>query len=117
MDNVSINRRSEIMRAVKSKDSKIETAFRKALWSKGFRYRKNSTKYFGKPDIILKRFKTVIFIDSCFWHGCRYHCRIPSSNKKYWQNKIFRNKLRDKLVNQHYKKIGWQNVRIWEHQV
>lgn len=114
-DVVSKKKRSEIMSAVRSKDTKIEIAFRKILWKQGFRYSKNSTKYFGKPDLVLKKYKTVIFIDSCFWHGCKKHCRIPATNKKYWTNKINRNKERDKEVNKFYKKSGWKIIRIWEH--
>ena len=105
------------MSYVKSKDSKIETLFRKELWKSGFRYRKNSGKYFGKPDIVLPKYKTTIFVDSCFWHGCKKHCRIPATNKKYWLNKIERNKERDKEVNKFYKKTGWKIVRIWEHEL
>ena len=114
-DIVSKKKRSEIMSNVKSKGSKIEVFFRKALWKKGFRYSKNSSKYFGKPDIVLLKHKTVIFIDSCFWHGCKKHCRIPSVRKKYWTAKIVRNKKRDKEVSKHYKKQGWKIFRIWEH--
>lgn len=116
-DVVSKKKRSETMRAVKSKDSKMEIAFRKTLWNRGLRYSKNSTKYFGKPDLILKKYKTIIFLDSCFWHGCKKHCRMPSSNKKYWINKITRNKERDKEVNKYYKKSGWQIIRIWGHNI
>jgi len=114
-DNVSKEKRREIMRAVKSKDSKIEVIVRKKLWALGFRYRKNSKKYFGKPDIVLKKHKTAIFIDSCFWHGCVKHCRMPSSQKKYWKDKIERNRDRDKEVCKHYKSIKWNCFRIWEH--
>ena len=114
-DTVSKKKRSEIMSRIKNKDSKIEIFFRKELWKKGFRYSKNSTKYFGKPDIVLLKHKTVIFIDSCFWHGCKKHCRIPSVRKKYWTEKIDRNKARDKEVSKHYKKQGWKVFRIWEH--
>lgn len=103
------------MSAVKSKDTKIEIAFRKQLWQNGFRYRKNATKYFGKPDIVLKKYKTVIFLDSCFWHGCRKHGTLPATRRKFWIEKINRNKKRDKEVNRHYKKIGWRIIRIWEH--
>jgi len=116
-DTVSKKKRSEIMRAIKSKDSKIEVEFRKALWKAGFRYIKNPAKYFGKPDLVLKKYKTVIFIDSCFWHGCKNHCRLPATNKKYWVEKIERNKKRDKEVNQYYKKEGWQVLRVWEHEM
>lgn len=108
-------KRSEIMSKVRNKDSKIEIAFRKALWKEGFRYRKNVNSYFGKPDIVLKKYKTVIFVDSCFWHGCRKHCILPVSNKKFWRKKIERNKQRDREVNRYYKKESWNIMRIWEH--
>ncbi len=105
------------MRAVKSKDTKLEIIFRKSLPIKGLRYIKNSGKHFGKPDIFFKKQKIVIFIDSCFWHGCKKHCRIPSTNKSYWVQKIRRNKERDKQVNKYYKKLGWKLFRIWEHNI
>ncbi|MFH1611907.1 MAG: very short patch repair endonuclease [bacterium] len=117
MDTVSEKKRSEIMSKIRSKDTKIEIKFRKALWKEGFRYRKNSGKYFGKPDLVFRKHKTVIFIDSCFWHGCKKHCRIPSSNNKYWIDKIERNKKRDKEVNRHYKKIDRKVIRVWEHEI
>lgn len=103
------------MSRVKSKDSKIETLFRKELWKADFRYRKNSVKYFGKPDIVLPKYKTAIFVDSCFWHGCEKHCRIPTARKKYWTAKIERNIARDKEVSKYYKQQGWKIFRIWEH--
>jgi len=115
-DTVSKKKRSEIMSRVKSRNSKIETLFRKELWKSGLRYRKNSGKYFGKPDIVLKKHKTVIFVDSCFWHGCKKHCRMPATKKGYWKNKIERNKQRDKEVNKYYKKLGWKLFRFWEHE-
>ncbi len=115
MDTVSKQKRSEIMSLVKSKDSKIETLFRKELWKAGFRYHKNSGKYFGKPDIVLPKYKKAIFVDSCFWHGCKKHCRIPTARKKYWTEKITRNIARDKEVSKYYKKQGWKIFRIWEH--
>lgn len=114
-DIVSKKKRGEIMSRIKSKDSKIEVLFRKELWRQGFRYRKNSVKYFGKPDLVLPKYETVIFIDSCFWHGCKKHCRIPAVRKKYWTEKITRNKERDKEVSKHYKKRDWKIFRIWEH--
>lgn len=114
-DTVSKKKRSEIMSKIKSKDTKIEILFRKALWKKGFRYRKNSSKYFGKPDLVLPKYKTAIFIDSCFWHGCKKHCRIPTTRKNYWIPKIEQNKERDKEVKKYYKKNRWKIFRIWEH--
>ncbi len=103
------------MSAVRSKDTKIEIFFRKQLWQNGFRYRKNATKYFGRPDVVLKKYKTVIFLDSCFWHGCKKHGTLPATRKKFWIEKINKNKKRDKEVGQHYKKISWRIIRIWEH--
>lgn len=103
------------MSLVKNKDSKIEKSFRKELWGKGYRYRKNSRKYFGAPDIVLAKYKTVIFIDSCFWHGCKIHKSIPEDNKQFWIEKIRRNKQRDGEVNSCYKNMNWHIFRIWEH--
>jgi len=105
------------MSKVRSRDSRIEVDFRKAIWRAGFKYRKNPTKYFGKPDLVLKKYKTVIFIDSCFWHGCKKHCRIPTARRKYWTEKIARNMERDKEVSKHYKKQDWKIFRIWEHKI
>lgn len=105
------------MSAVKNKDSKIEIEFRKKLWNAGVRYRKNPRGYFGKPDIVLKQRKVVIFIDSCFWHGCKKHGRFPITRKTYWIPKIARNAVRDKKVSRHYKKQEWKVVRIWEHEM
>lgn len=110
-------KRSEIMSKVKNKDSKIEVEFRKKLWKEGFRYRKNATNYFGKPDLALPKYKTVIFIDSCFWHGCPKHCRLPESNTEFWKNKIERNRQRDKEVDKYYRNINWNVIRAWEHQL
>lgn len=103
------------MSKVKSKDSKIEILLRKELWRNGFRYRKNSIKYFGKPDIVLPKYKTVIFVDSCFWHGCKKHGSMPQTRREFWENKINRNKSRDNEVSRFYKKEGWNIIRIWEH--
>jgi DNA mismatch endonuclease (patch repair protein) len=116
-DIFSKNKRSEIMSKVRSKGSKIEIEFQKKLWNSGFRYRKNSTKYFGKPDLVLQKYKTVIFIDSCFWHGCKKHGSMPQTRKKFWEEKIEGNKRRDKEVNRHYKKAGWKIFRIWGHSI
>ena len=105
------------MSKVRHKDSKIEVALRKALWKEGFRYRKNATNYFGKPDIVLPKYKTVIFVDSCFWHGCKTHGSMPATRTEFWEKKIARNKGRDKEVNRHHKKEGWQVIRVWEHEL
>ncbi len=117
MDIFTKKKRSEIMSKVRNKDSKIEISLRKALWREGFRYRKNSTKYFGKPDIVLPKYKTVIFVDSCFWHGCKKHGTMPATSKEFWEKKITRNKERDKEVNRYYRKEDWRVIRVWEHEI
>ncbi len=110
-------KRSEIMGKIKSTDTKLEVLFQKALTGAGLKHKKNVVALEGKPDIVFSKFKTAIFIDSCFWHGCRYHSHIPKSNKKYWINKIGRNKQRDRAVNKIYKTKGWTVVRVWEHKI
>lgn len=105
------------MSAIRSKDTKMEIAFRKALFSQGIRFRKYTRDLKGNPDIAIKSKKMVIFLDSCFWHRCQKHFRRPSSNKRYWNKKIIRNVSRDKEVNNHYKSIGWRAMRFWEHEI
>jgi len=117
MDKISKKSRSSLMSKIKSKDTKIERDFRKILSESGIRFRKNSPKHFGKPDIVITSKKVVIFIDSCFWHGCKKHCRIPEANHNYWVNKINLNKKRDKKVKDYYKKFDWKIIRIWEHEL
>jgi DNA mismatch endonuclease (patch repair protein) len=114
-DTVSKKKRSQIMQAIRSKDTKIEMALRKELRRKGYRYRKHHSKLMGKPDIVFVKDKVAIFIDSCFWHGCPYHCRMPRTNRAYWNAKIKRNKRRDKEVTKWYKTNGWTILRFWEH--
>lgn len=95
-DKVSPKKRSEIMRKIKSKNTKLENKIASDLLKKGFRFRRNVASLEGKPVIVIKKYKIVIFIDSCFWHGCPRHYRMPSFNKTYWEKKIKRNKERDK---------------------
>lgn len=108
-------KRSEVMSKVRNKDSKLEMILRKILWKKGMRYRKNVGEKFGKPDLVFAKYKTVIFIDSCFWHGCKVHGSIPQTRKNFWTKKLKRNKERDGEVSRYYKKNDWQVIRMWEH--
>lgn len=116
-DKVSKQVRRKTMQAIKSKDTKLERLVLSELWKRSYRFRRNVSNMIGKPDIAIKKHKIVIFIDSCFWHGCRWHCRIPTSNVEYWKNKIARNRIRDAKVTAYYKKNGWHLMRIWEHQI
>lgn len=105
------------MKAIRSKDTRIENKVVKELRKKNLKFRRNVNSLFGKPDIASKKLKVAIFIDSCFWHGCPYHCRMPVSNVIYWKNKIKRNKQRDKEVNKWYIKNRWKLLRLWEHKI
>ena len=108
--------RSRCMAAIRGKDTKPEILVRKFLFSQGLRYRLNNRKLPGSPDIVLKKYKTVIFVDGCFWHGhegCKYF-RLPKSNTPFWEAKITRNIERDKETTQALTALGWKVISIWE---
>lgn len=105
------------MSSIRSKNTKLEDTITKELWRRGFRFRKNVKDLLGKPDIAIKNKKVVIFIDSCFWHGCETHGREPETNTEYWSKKLTRNKNRDNEVARYYNQIGWNILRVWEHEV
>lgn len=115
-DTITKEQRRNNMQAIRSQ-SKLENKVSRMLWNKGYRFRKNDRTLFGKPDISIKKYKVVIFIDSCFWHACEIHGNQPKSNQDYWDKKLARNKERDREVTAHYKEKGWFIKRIWEHQV
>jgi len=119
MDKLSKDQRRKNMQAVKATGSKIETAFAKALYARGHRYRKNDRAVFGKPDLTFKKIKLAIFIDSEFWHGKNWakHKNDHKSNQDFWHNKIERNIQRDREVNQRLKREGWKVLRFWGKQV
>jgi DNA mismatch endonuclease (patch repair protein) len=114
MDNVTAEVRSRIMARVKQRDSVIERSLRSALWRQGLRFRKHVRMY-GTPDLLMARPRILIFVDSCFWHGCRHHCRRPKSNTDFWYAKIARNRARDLKVTRFYRRRGWIVLRFWEH--
>ena len=107
----------KIMSAVHSKDTKIEVKLRKALWDKGYRYRKNVSVLPGTPDIVLTKYMLAIFCDSEFWHGKDWEVLKPrlqkGKNPEFWVNKIERNQSRDIEVNQKLCAMGWTVVRFW----
>ncbi len=108
--------RSYNMSRIRSKNTKPEELVRKYLFSQGFRYRKNDKKLPGKPDIVLPKYKTVIFVNGCFWHGhegCRYFV-WPKNNAEFWKDKIFGNIQRDKSNRQILADQGWHVIEIWE---
>ncbi len=103
------------MSKVRSKNTKPEEIVRKYLFSQGFRYRKNVKKLPGTPDIVLPKYKTVIFVNGCFWHG--HNCpkgKLPETNKEKWRKKIDENKKRDEKNCELLKENGWRVVIVWE---
>ena len=103
------------MSHIRSKNSKPEEIVRKYLFAHGFRYRKNVKGLPGCPDIVLKKYGTVIFINGCFWH--KHDCGRfvwPASNEVYWRNKIERNVARDSQSYQQLKELGWKVLVVWE---
>ena len=115
MDRLTKEQRRKNMQAVRNKDSKIEIALRSALWSKGYRYRKNYTKLEGKPDIVIPKYKLAIFCDSEFWHGYNWDTRKHDikSNKDFWIKKIEGNIKRDEYVNKILQDQEWKVIRLW----
>lgn len=111
--------RSYNMSQIKGKDTKPEVLVRRFLFSKGLRFRKNDKRYPGHPDIVLPKYKTIVFIHGCFWHlheGCRY-AKIPLSNVDFWENKLYGNRDRDKRNQDMLTEMGWRVITIWECQL
>lgn len=115
MDKLTKAQRRKNMQAVKAKGSKIEDKLSKALWAKGYRYRRNYSKVMGNPDIVFLSLKIAIFCDSEFWHGKDWKTKKfeLKSNKDFWYNKIEGNIKRDKEVNRLLKNQGWTVLRFW----
>lgn len=114
-DNHTKEQRSYNMSKIRSTNSAPEEKVRKYLFSKGFRYRKNVKSLPGCPDIVLPKYKTVIFVNGCFWH--MHNCPRfvwPSTNKEYWEPKIRRNVERDKINIELLQKEGWRVLVVWE---
>ena len=111
--------RSYNMSRIRSKNTKPEEIVRKFLFRKGFRYRKNDKRLPGTPDIVLPKYRTVIFVHGCFWHGhdgCKYFV-MPKTRTEFWQAKIERNKERDSENQQQLASMGWHCITIWECQL
>lgn len=122
-------KRNYIMASIRSKDTKPELIVRKGLWSRGFRYRLNDKRLPGHPDLVLRKYRTCIFVNGCFWHGHGIHlpfddlqftiessacCRIPMTNREFWVAKIRRNKERDKEEQRKLAEMGWHSITVWE---
>ena len=127
MAKLSAERIHKNMAAIHSKDTKPEMIVRKGLWSKGFRYRLNSPRLPGHPDLVLKKYRTCIFVNGCFWHGHNVEvksekgevkssdcCKIPNSRREFWMAKIKRNQERDVETQKRLAEMGWHCITIWE---
>jgi DNA mismatch endonuclease (patch repair protein) len=134
MDKLSAEQRHKNMAAIRSKDTKPEMIVRRGLWSRGFRYRLNHKRLPGHPDLVLKKYRTCIFVNGCFWHG--HHvampqmsdgrgqmedviensecCKIPNTNREFWVAKIRRNQERDIEEQKRLAEMGWHCITIWE---
>ena len=117
------------MAAIRSKDTKPEMIVRRGLWKRGFRYRLNYKRLPGHPDLVLRKYRTCIFVNGCFWHGhgvalpqvmgeerivnstC---CKIPQTNREFWVAKIRRNKERDREEQRRLAEMGWHCITVWE---
>ena len=116
VDKVSKEVRSYNMSRIRSKDTKPEILVRSYLFSKGLRFRKNDKRYPGSPDVVLPKYKTVVFVHGCFWHlheGCKYAV-MPKSNVDFWKKKLYRNKERDEENQNKLEEMGWNVITVWE---
>ena len=115
MDKLTGQQRSANMAAIKSKDTKPEMVVRRWLWGHGFRYRLNHPRLPGKPDIVMRKYRTCIFVNGCFWHGhegCRYSV-IPETNQLFWKEKIDKNRCRDEEKKKELESLGWKVLTVW----
>ena len=123
MDKLSPEQRHKNMAAIRGEDTKPEMIVRKGLWRMGFRYRLNHKRLPGHPDLVLKKYRTCIFVNGCFWHGNNVDitifdntdcCKIPKTNRDFWIEKIRRNKERDIEEQKRLAEMGWHCITVWE---
>lgn len=116
-DRLTPEQRHLVMSHIRSKNTKPELKVRQWLWAHGYRYRLNVKSVPGKPDIVMRKYHTAIFVNGCFWHGHPSCCKIPSTNREFWVNKIKRNQERDQKNYQLLQDNGWQVIVVWECQL
>ena len=118
VDRVTKEVRSKIMAMVPTKGTKTELALRKAIWTVGLRgWKANVSSVLGRPDIAFSRWRIAVFVDGCFWHGCKKCKNIPESNREYWESHIRENKKRDRRIDRKLRSNGWLVIRFWEHEL
>jgi DNA mismatch endonuclease, patch repair protein len=119
MDKMTKEQRSRCMASIHSKGTKPELVVRKYLFAHGFRYRLNHPRLPGHPDIVMRKYRTVIFVNGCFWHGhegCKFFV-LPKSRTEFWQAKIDRNRERDLEEQRKLAEMGWHCITVWECQL
>lgn len=123
MDRLTAQQRHANMAAIRSKESKPEMIVRHGLWKRGFRYRLNHKWLPGHPDLVLRKYRTCIFVNGCFWHGHLVDmqalensncCKIPNTNRYFWVEKIRKNKERDREEQRQLAQMGWHCITVWE---
>ena len=114
MDNLTPRQRRKNMQNIRSEGTKPEQLIARELRRKQIYFAKNVKAIFGKPDFVFRKKRVAVFIDSDFWHGHKKRCIMPKSNCVYWEQKIERNKQRDKTVNRELRKKDWNVIRLWE---
>lgn len=118
MDRVPPHVRSRVMASVKSEGTRLERQLLEELGAAGLRPPiLHARDLPGKPDFVYPEPQVAVFVDSCFWHGCRKHLRLPESNREYWAMKIARNRERDRSVSRELSAMGWKVLRVWEHSI
>ena len=108
--------RSYIMSQIHGKDTAIEVLVRSYLFRRGLRFRKNDKRYAGHPDVVLPKYRTIVFVNGCFWHmheGCD-RCAMPKSNVEFWNAKLLRNRERDRRQHAELRSLGWRVIDVWE---
>ena len=114
MDKLTPQQRHKNMAAIRGKNTRPELIVRKGLWKRGFRYRLNHKRLIGHPDLVLRKYRTCIFVNGCFWHGHEGCSKIPNTNREFWEAKIRRNKERDIETQKELAKMGWHCITVWE---
>ena len=114
-DTLTKTQRSYLMSTIKGSNTKAELYMKKMLKPLHFIYQPKGI--YGKPDFANKKERIAIFIDGCFWHGCGRHFKMPESNTSFWEQKISRNKMRDRAVSSKLRGDGWRVIRVWEHDI
>jgi DNA mismatch endonuclease (patch repair protein) len=117
VDVLTPEQRKYNMSLIRSKNTGPEVKLRKLLWSDGIKGYRIHFKLLGKPDIVFTKKKIAIFVDGCFWHKCPVCFQEPETRKEFWMKKIQSNIERDRRVDEHLKREGWEVIRIWEHEI